>query len=88
MYSPPMPRTVEAIFAKFSEPKNCLGLIMMNSFFSSKTSKLSRSGGNIMRVSSSEELELFGAALGAVAEALGAGVAVLGVGADFGALVI
>jgi multimeric flavodoxin WrbA len=29
MYSPPMPRTAEAILAKFSLPKNCLGFIMM-----------------------------------------------------------
>ena len=29
MYSPPIPRTAEAILAKFSEPKNCLGLMIM-----------------------------------------------------------
>ena len=53
MYSPPMPLAAEAILAKLSLPKNCLGLMIMYSPFSSKTSRDSRSSGKDIRMSSS-----------------------------------
>jgi len=45
-YSPPAPRTIDAILAKFSEPKNLRGFIMMYSSWSSKNSISSNSFGN------------------------------------------
>jgi hypothetical protein len=64
MYSPPIPRTADAIFAKFSEPRNCLGLIMIKSSLSSKSKRASSSSGNDMRMSSTDLC--FGAGVGVV----------------------
>lgn len=44
MYSPPSSRTTEAIFAKLSEPKNLLGLTIMNLPLSSKNNIAESSG--------------------------------------------
>lgn len=75
MYSPPMPRTAEAIFAKFSLPKNILGLMVMYSSLSAKSSLASSSSGKDMRMSSIERcLELVGVGGG------GAWTAAFGVG--------
>lgn len=51
MYSPPSPRTNEAIFAKFSEPKYARGLIMMWLPASSKNNMFSSSFGNVLLMS-------------------------------------
>lgn len=78
MYSPPIPRTAEAILAKLSLPRNCLGFMIMYSPFSSKVSRDSRSSGKDMRMSSSERV-LFvstgagGAVVGRGAEGVGVG---------------
>ncbi len=77
MYSPPMPRAVEAILAKLSEPRNCLGLMIMYSPFSSKLRRASSSSGKDMRMSSM--LRCFEVSCGAVdREGMGA----VGFGAD------
>ena len=54
MYSPFIPRAVEAILAKLSLPRNCLSLIVIYSPLSSKSNFFSRSSGKDMRTSSIE----------------------------------
>ena len=85
MYSPPIPRIVRAIFAKLSEPRNDLGLITMNSPFSSNDKRASRSSGNdILTSFKLRVLEPSEPGAGAVGEAVGLGAETVTVGLGAG----
>jgi len=72
MYSPPLLRTIAAILAKLSEPKNRLGLMITYSGVSVKLSMSSNSVGNIVRTSLVERI----GPLGTVDTGAGAGAGV------------
>lgn len=80
---------VNAILAKLSEPKNDLGLITMNSPFSSKERRASRSSGKDILTSFRDRVlepsgDDVGAATAGDAWGLGAETVTVGLGADTG----
>ena len=69
MYSPPIPRMVRAILAKLSEPRKDLGLIIINSPFSSNERCASSSSGK--DILTSVRLRVLDASIGTVGAGVG-----------------